>query len=499
MYTKKVWENKPSRKTPIMAEELNRMENGIEDVDKRVTELENNGGSDETKMDKENPVGTGSFSMNKKTGTVVGDYSFAEGKDCTASGEASHAEGHNTAANNEACHAEGVNTVADDTACHAEGYGSKATVRYSHAEGWNTEAKGEASHVEGLGTIASKSVQHVQGKYNVEDTEGIYAHIVGGGTSTSDRKNIHTLDLQGNAVFAGDVTNGNGVSMDGLKELIESAQNTLAENAGNKANKNNLEYVGSLKGNGATVSEDYKSVSMGEYNTSIGRASFASGGDNNVSGNYATAQGYNCYVSGGYASAAGRYLLASSIDQRVEGRYNAEDTQNQYAYILGNGKSASSRSNAYTVDWSGNAVYSGNLIAANFKGIAKNFTTEDENMAAAAPLVKQLYEENQSLKQQLNNKKFAYEKESYVSANSTLQLELSKGMYIITFGQGGAWDITGMAFAVMTDMQQSSVCYKVCGSVMFLEKMDIVLNASSKTINITNGNGANVTLRIYSI
>lgn len=131
--------------------------------------------------------------------------------------------------------------------------------------------------------------------------------------------------------------------------------------------------------------------------------------------------------------------------------------------------------------------------------ISKNFTTEDWGQVAAAPLIKQLYEENQSLKQQLNNKKFAYEKESYVSANSTLQLELSKGMYIITFGQGGAWDITGMAFAVMTDMQQSSVCYKVCGSAMFLEKMDIVLNASSKTINITNGNGANVTLRIYSI
>lgn len=44
MYMKKVWENKPSRKTPITAEELNRMENGIEDVDKRVTELENDGG-----------------------------------------------------------------------------------------------------------------------------------------------------------------------------------------------------------------------------------------------------------------------------------------------------------------------------------------------------------------------------------------------------------------------------------------------------------------------
>lgn len=152
--------------------------------------------------------------------SAIGDYSHAEGFNVEASGESSHAEGYNTAASDEACHAEGVDTVADDTACHAEGYGSKATVRYSHAEGWNTEAKGEASHVEGLGTIASKNAQHVQGKYNVEDTEGIYTHIVGGGTSSTDRKNIHTLDLLGNAVFAGDVTNGNGVSMDGLMSLL---------------------------------------------------------------------------------------------------------------------------------------------------------------------------------------------------------------------------------------------------------------------------------------
>lgn len=138
--------------------------------------------------------------------------------------------------------------------------------------------------------------------------------------------------------------------------------------------------------------------------------------------------------------------------------------------------------------------------------ISQNFTTEDWGQIAAAPLVKQLYEENQSLKQQLNNtnttlsnKKFTYEKETYVSANNTLQTELAKGMYVITFSQQGAWDITGMAFAVMTDTQGSSVCYKICGSAMFLEKMDIALNASDKTMTITNGNGANVVLRIYSI
>lgn len=103
------------------------------------------------------------------------------------------------------------------------------------------------------------------------------------------------------------------------------------------------------------------------------------------------------------------------------------------------------------------------------------------------------------LKTDLDKKKFTFSKETYVSANSTLQLELTKGKYIITFGQGGAWDITGMAFATMTDTQGSSVCYKICGSTMFLEKMEIALNASDKTMAITNSNGANVILCIYSI
>ena len=44
---------------------------------------------------------------------------------------------------------------------------------------------------------------HIQGKYSKIDKN--YAHIVGGGTSDTNRKNIHTLDWDGNAWFAGDI------------------------------------------------------------------------------------------------------------------------------------------------------------------------------------------------------------------------------------------------------------------------------------------------------
>ena len=47
--------------------------------------------------------------------------------------------------------------------------------------------------------------QHVQGKYNKKDTAEKYAHIVGNGTSDSNRSDIHTLDWNGNAWYQGTI------------------------------------------------------------------------------------------------------------------------------------------------------------------------------------------------------------------------------------------------------------------------------------------------------
>ena len=67
----------------------------------------------------------------------------------------------------------------------------------------NNQALAPYATAEGYGTIAAGRYQHAQGKYNVGDSEK--ANIVGGGTSDTDRKNIYTLDWDGNAEFAGDV------------------------------------------------------------------------------------------------------------------------------------------------------------------------------------------------------------------------------------------------------------------------------------------------------
>jgi len=88
----------------------------------------------------------------------------------------------------------------------------------SHVEGMGNEASAKSSHVEGCGNIAKYANQHVQGQWN---KTGNFAHIIGGGTET-DRKNIHTIDWDGNAIYAGEVTASNGrlISEEEARALI---------------------------------------------------------------------------------------------------------------------------------------------------------------------------------------------------------------------------------------------------------------------------------------
>lgn len=172
---------------------------------------------------------------------ALGLNSHAEGQDTEVNGQAAHTEGYKTKANGtgahaegqettveritsngkiepaDGAHAEGYKTRASGNGAHAEGTNTTASGNYSHAEGSNTTSKGPNSHTEGTMTIASGKSQHVQGKYNIEDNEvtvenpeGKYAHIVGNGTGQK-RSNAHTLDWDGNAWYAGNVSTEKGI------------------------------------------------------------------------------------------------------------------------------------------------------------------------------------------------------------------------------------------------------------------------------------------------
>ena len=170
-----------------------------------------------SKLDSANPTGTGSLSLNRKSGTTTGTNSVAEGYTPTASGHSSHAEGYSTTASATGSHSEGVDTTASADYSHAEGNGTIASGAGSHTEGYGCEASGARSHAEGNFTIANHLGQHVFGAYNVADastatadSRGNYVEIVGNGSSGANRSNARTLDWSGNEMLAGGLKiNGN--------------------------------------------------------------------------------------------------------------------------------------------------------------------------------------------------------------------------------------------------------------------------------------------------
>ena len=133
----------------------------------------------------------------------IGPGSSAIGYDVEATGNYSHVEGTDATASGENSHAEGYGSLASGYGSHAEGSTTTASGISSHAEGDYTTASGASSHAEGYGSKASSQFQHVQGKYNIEDKDRKYAHIVGNGAGDAKRSNAHTLDWKGNAWYSG--------------------------------------------------------------------------------------------------------------------------------------------------------------------------------------------------------------------------------------------------------------------------------------------------------
>jgi len=108
------------------------------------------------KLDKANPTGTGSLSLNRKPGDV-GNRSVAVGDGNTASGYASFAGGRSTVANHRSQHVFGEFNTPDDSTVSSSGRGN-------------------------------------------------YIEIIGNGTGIRERSNARILDWSGNETLAGDLT-----------------------------------------------------------------------------------------------------------------------------------------------------------------------------------------------------------------------------------------------------------------------------------------------------
>lgn len=215
----------------------------------------------------------------------------------------------------------------------AEGYQTAASGSYSHAEGLRTISSNQSSHAEGTRTIASGLNSHAEGgglNYSIKLTGNANATTYTVSNGPILRKNLNASRLEINSLTAVSFT----IDSTGKINSI-TLPNTL--NANNSVNTNYTLYV---------------------KTSASGDSSHAEGGGALSNGAYSHAGGNNTLANGSSSFAHGENVIANVAAQTVFGKYNIED--NSSAFIIGNGTS-SAFSNAYTLDWNGNGVYTGKL------------------------------------------------------------------------------------------------------------------------------------------
>lgn len=214
----------------------------------------------EDHLEKENPYGYGSLSLNRSSNGEIGEYSIAVGLYPCAIGDRSFATGNNTIARSASQHVIGEYNVESNTTRYVE-TNTELSSALTYSKSYNFYLSnsytfdgntGKFSLVDPItcsGTEVSATIRGMTGdiyvigdylaknetstlchvvkgsgnhgyvynssvyfyhptKLSALDTVSLrhkYAHIVGNGTSNTKRSNAHTLDWEGNAWFAGKV------------------------------------------------------------------------------------------------------------------------------------------------------------------------------------------------------------------------------------------------------------------------------------------------------
>ena len=123
--------------------------------------------------------------------------------------------------------------------------------------------------------------------------------------------------------------------------------------------------------------EGISTKALGDYSHAEGNQTEASGAGSHAEGNRTIASSPNSHAEGDYTTASGISSHAEGLEttaqgnnQHVQGKYNISDTTS--AHIVGNGSGYSNKSNAHTLDWSGNAWFAGDVYTGSTSGTNKD-------------------------------------------------------------------------------------------------------------------------------
>lgn len=147
-----------------------------------------------------------------------------------------------------------------------------------------------------------------------------------------------------------------------------------------------------------TMAEGNSSHAEGYSTKAFGETCHAEGNSTSADGACSHAEGYMSSVEGFGSHAEGFATCAYGRGQHVEGEFNIPDEvdevrdRGQYLHIAGNGSwDNQTESNAYTLDWSGNGWFAGDVYVGSTSGTnkdegSKKLATEDFVTAALTAL-----------------------------------------------------------------------------------------------------------------
>ena len=370
-----------------------------------------------------------------------GRYAHAEGSQTNASGEYAHAEGVSTTAGNDYAHAEGYGTTANGGSSHAEGYSCYADGQFGdHAGGngsvavsndtvlWIAKAEGTEITIDSSGKYQPASdvktklgefeagqelfllnVYYANAGFHKKKVVSVNAanyKIVIDSAVPTEKVNFKLLinpAAANTAAYYPNYAQGTKcISIGGYSSYAEGYQ-TVA--LGNSSHGEGFQTTAS--GN-YTHAEGYSTIASGDYahaegysTIASGRYAHAEGSQTNASGEYAHAEGSQTNASGAYSHAGGYlteangtcsyaegYTITANGWQHAAGKFNTSasgassvSSTSGSAFVIGNGTSASAKSNCFRVQYNGQ-VFGKGAYSSSGADYAELFEWADGNESA---------------------------------------------------------------------------------------------------------------------
>ena len=175
------------------------------------------------------------------------------------------------------------------------------------------------------------------------------------------------------------ISSGNNNIIKGYEKVTGSNNIVLGWN-NNVSGESNV-----IKGQGNSVQAQSNIVFSNSNSLKSGSFNMIAGGNfNSAKSNCNIILGEYCDCDGGCSLVVGGHVNSRGAYQIVTGKYNINDSGSgwslgNFSFIIGNGTSDTSRSNAYTLDWQGNGTFAGTVSSATGADYAEYFEWKDGN------------------------------------------------------------------------------------------------------------------------